>query len=312
MSDTTQAVTEPEDGATIVHDEAAEEKAHEELVADVTKMLEKSQDTEQPPEELREKEERPSKAEKPKDEKPAEAEIGDELQARAEGAGISKELAQRLHQSGQLEETLAAFDRTLIERFQSKETETSGMRATKEVAFEGPKEAPPKAEDQEDAPDLDPDVYDEDLVKRDAYHKRRIDALEAQVELLLQDRIDAFEKRFDSVLTELGYDVADQEKCQKTYKAYCGICEAYGVNPESCDEAMVKRAHAAMFPEEVFKKAQRQTVDRLRDAEGRFLPKSQPRGAPPAKDATEEEIHEKLVSDVTTYLKEQGVQMSGV
>jgi hypothetical protein len=305
MSDETTTATEPEDDATIVHDEAAEEKAHEELVADVAKMLDsaESEPTEQPAEEPGEKE-TPSEAEKPKDEKPAEP--SEDLQARAEGAGISKELAQTLHQAGHLEETLAAFDRTLIERFQSKETETT------EAKGEAPKEAPPKAEDQEDAPELDPDAYDEELVKRDAYHKRRIDALETQVELLLQDRIDAFEKRFESVLTELGYDVADQAKCQKTYKAYCGICEAYDVNPESCDEAMVKRAHAAMFPEEVFKKAQKQTVDRLRDAEGKFLPKSQPRGAPPAKDATEEEVHDKLVSDVTTYLKEQGVQMSGV
>jgi hypothetical protein len=308
MSDETTTVTEPEDDATIVHDPvAADEKIHDELVADVTKMLEKSQDTEQPPEELREKEEKPSKAEKPKDEKPAEAEIGDELQARAEGAGISKELAQRLHQSGQLEETLAAFDRTLIERFQSKETETSD-----DAKGEALKESPPKAEDQEDAPELD-DGYTDDFVERDAYHNRRIKALESQVAELLEERDKAFDDWFDGVLKEMGYDVADEEKCQKTFKAYCGICEAYGKHPkQSRDEAMAKRAHAAMFPEEVFKKAQRQTVDRLRDAEGRFLPKSQPRGAPPAKDATEEEIHEKLVSDVTTYLKEQGVQMSGV
>ena len=69
---------------------------------------------------------------------------------------------------------------------------------------------------------------------------------------------------------------------------------------------------AAMFPEEVFKQAQKQTVDRLRDAEGKFLSSSRSGGAPPDKAQTEEECHSQLVSNVASYLKKEGVQMSGV
>jgi hypothetical protein len=75
---------------------------------------------------------------------------------------------------------------------------------------------------------------------------------------------------------------------------------------------MVKRAHAAMYPQEVFKEKQRQTVDRLRDAQGKFLSSSSSKGGPPPKNATDEEVTEQLVSNVTSYLKEQGVEMSGV
>ena len=62
----------------------------------------------------------------------------------------------------------------------------------------------------------------------------------------------------------------------------------------------------------VAKETQQQTVDRLRDSEGRFLPKSTPKGAPPAKPLSEEESHDELVSSVAAYLKKQGVQMSGL
>ena len=56
---------------------------------------------------------------------------------------------------------------------------------------------------------------------------------------------------------------------------------------------------------------QQKTVDRLRDAEGKFISSAKPRGAPPAKDATDDEVHDQLVSNVTSYLKKEGVQMSG-
>ena len=318
MSEETTAVAEPEDDAIVVQDEAAEEKAHDELVADVAKMLDSESTPEQAAGETGEGEkEKPPKAEKPKDEKPEEPEgLSQELQTRAEGAGISKELAERLHQTGHLEETLTAFDRTLIERFQSKETEDVGKQPERR------EQKPPQKEDQEDVPDLDPDVYDEDLVKRDAYHKQRIDALEAKVEELLGERQGTFDKRFDSMVDELGHEELfgkgdspskdKQANRDKLFKAYGAICNVYDVDPADCDPQWVHRALAAMFPSEVAKQAQRQTVDRLRDAEGKFLTKSKTRGAPPSKDTTDEEVHEQLVSDVSTYLKKQGVQMSGV
>ena len=316
MSEENASVTEPEDDATIVHDEAAEETAHDKLVADVTKMLDET------PAEAKPDEKEPPK--EPKGDEPANAaeaesaEMSDELQARAEGAGISKELAQTLHQTGHLEETLAAFDRTLIKRFSTKAEDQP--KEAEEAKGKAPKEPPPEAKGQEEL--LDPEVYDEGLVKRDAYHKRRIDALEAQVAELFQERHAAFDKRVDGMIDGLDHEdlfgkggLAPKDKQanrDKLFKAYQGVCLAYDVDANDCDPQWAKRALAAMFPEEVFKKAQRQTVDRLRDAEGKFLSPSKTKGAPPAKGATEEEVHGQLVSDVTAYLKKQGVQMSGV
>jgi len=324
MSEENKPVTEPVDHATVVHDDpiAAEEKASEEIVAKVTKMLdtpgdkpEKSADS--PAGHTGEGEkEKPPKAERPKDEESES--MTQDLQARVEAAGMSKDLAERLHESGQLEETLAAFDRTLIQRFQSKETEEPAPKRREEKP---PKEEP-KAEDQEELPELDPDVYDEGLVKRDAYHKRRIDALEAQLSELVEERQQAFDSRFDKMVDGLGYEqlfgtgesVADDKQANRDilFRAYKSVCQVFDANPNDCNPEWGQRALAAMFPKEFFKKDQRQTVDRLRDAEGKFLTSSKPKGAPPAKNATPEESHDKLVSDVTSYLKKQGVQMSGV
>ena len=321
----------PEDDAIVVHDEAAEEKAHAELIADVTKMLDETpaEDGKKPqpgeeekPSEAKAKDEEPATGEKPES---ADAELSDELQARAEGAGVSKDLAQRLHQSGQLEEALAAFDRALIERFadkvQSKEAEEKPERRE---SLDQREAKPPPVNDEKLPPldPLDPEVYDEELVKRDAHHNRRIDALESQLAELLQDGQRAFDKRFDGMIDGLGHkdlfgtgDSAPKDKQANRdtlFRAYQAVCMAHDVDPHDCDPQWGKRAMAAMFPDDVFKKAQQQTVDRLREAEGKFLSSSRSRGAPPAKGATEEEVHDKLVSDVTTYLKKEGVQMSGV
>lgn len=319
-------VTEPADDAIIVHDDpiAAEEKADAEIVAKVTKMMEQpgqepetSAEKSEPSSKGESEKEKPSKAETPKDEESESIDsISQDLLSRVEAAGMSKDLAERLHQSGQLEETLAAFDRTLIQRFQSKETEEPAPKRR-----EPPKEEP-KDQDQDELPELDPDVYGEELLKRDAHHQRRIDALEAQLLELVEERQQVFDSRFDKMIDGLGYEglfgkgesIADDKQANRDllFKAYKAVCQAYDVNPNDCDPHWGQRALAAMFPQEVFKQAQRQTVDRLRDAEGKFLTSSRPKGAPPAKPATEEEVHDKLVSDVTSYLKKQGVQMSGV
>ncbi|MFH0981686.1 MAG: hypothetical protein V2A79_09125 [Planctomycetota bacterium] len=319
---TSAAVTAPVGDATIVHDEAAEEKSNDKLVADVAKMLGMDETSETTGEPDKPAEEKPPKAEQPKAEEPKgeTPAWSDELQSRAEGAGLSTELAQHLHQTGHLEETLAAFDRQLIERFQSKETEEKPEEKPK--LRETPPPRKPEASDQEDAAELDPEVYDEGLVKRDAYHKRRIDALEAQLSELLQERSTAFDKRFDGLVDAMDHEDLfgkggtvpkdKQANRNKLFRAYTAVCQMHDVDPTECDPQWGKRALAAMFPEEVFKKAQRETVDRLRDAERKFLSPSKPRGAPPAKAATEEEADAQLVSKVTRYLKEQGVQMSGV
>lgn len=320
-----KAATEPADDATVIHDEISEEKSNDELVSSVAKMLNRD-DTGEPIAESTEApasdkpgEKEPPKAEEPEGETPA---LSDDLHARAESAGLSKELAERLHQTGHLEETLAAFDRTLIERFQSHETEDT-TEETPDRRETPPKDVSPKEpESKEDVPDLDPDIYDEELVKRDAYHKQRIDALEAHVKELVQERQSAFDRKFDGMVDELGHDDLfgkgrtvpkdKQTNRDKLYRAYEAVCQMHDVDPNDCDPQWGERALAAMFPEDVFKQAQRQTVDRLRDAEGKFLSSSAPKGAPPAKDATPEEAHGQLVSNVASYLKKKGVEMSGV
>ena len=155
-------------------------------------------------------------------------------------------------------------------------------------------------------------MYDEDLVKRDAYQQKRMDALESRIEELLDQQQGGFDEWFDGTLTDLGCDASDDDKCQSIFKAYGAMCDAFGTSANARDKAMVKRAHAAMYPQDVFKQKQQQTVDRLRDAQGQFLSSSKSKGGPPPKGATDDEVHEQLVSDVGAYLKEQGVQMSGV
>ena len=174
--------------------------AHDELVANVTKMLEGSEEKEEPKEEtetpVSESDETPPEDSKePKDEeKPVE--LSEDLQTRAERAGLSQELAQQLHQAGHLEATLAAIDKQLLERFQSRETEEKGETPTKAEKPEKPVEVP----------DLDPEVYDEQLVQRDAYHKQRIDALEAQLAELENERMYAFDQWMDTAIDELARD----------------------------------------------------------------------------------------------------------
>ena len=321
MSEETATVTKPVDEAIVVHDPVVdEEKMHDELVAGVTKLLEPEGETPEP-------DTKPDSATADKSEKPAKAEetakdgegekgspkgdeaetLSQELQTRVKGAGLSEDLVQKLHQSGQLEETLAAFDRSMIDYVQSKESKGEPKEPPKAEA----KEPPSEGKDQE-VPALDPEVYDEDLVKRDAYQQQRIDALESQIQGLIDQQQGGFDEWMDGALTELGIDTSDDDKCQSIWKAYGAVCDAFGKDFNARDKEMVKRAYAAMYPQEVFKQKQQQTVDRLRDASGKFLSTSKSQGGPPPKGATNEEVQEKLVSDVSAYLKEQGVQMSGV
>ena len=313
MSVGTDTVTKPVDDAKIVNEDpvASEEKAHDDLVADVAKLLEQpdGEPSEKPGEELPPEKPPKGEGEKEKAEEPANAEgsLSQDLQTRVKGSGLSEDLARQLHQSGQLEETLAAFDRSMIEYVQSKAD-------PKGEAKDPPKaeaKDPPKAEDQE-VPVLDPDVYDEDLVKRDAYQQKRIDALESQIQGLVDQQQGGFDEWFDGTLTDLGFDTSDDEKCQSVFKAFGAMCDAFGKDFNSRDKAMVERAYAAMYPQDVFKQKQQQTVDRLRDASGKFLSSSKSQGGPPPKGATSEEVQEHLISNVSAYLKEQGVEMSGV
>lgn len=324
MSEETATVTKPVDDAKIVNDGPVvdEEKVHDDLVAGVAKLLDEAPDESGEPDKSEKpgvspkgvEPEKPPKGEgeKEKSEEPANAEtsLGKDLQTRAKGAGLSEDLAQQLHETGQLEETLAAFDRGMIEQVQSKEASKEASKEPPKTEGQREKEPPPK--DQEVPAALDPEVYDEDLVKRDAYQQSRIDALESQVQGLIEGQQGGFDEWFDGTLKDLGCDTSDDDKCQSVFKAYGAMCDAFGNNPNGRDKAMVERAYAAMYPKDVFKQQQQQTVDRLRDSEGKFLSSSKSKGGPPPKGATDEEVQDQLVSNVGAYLKEQGVQMSGV
>ena len=292
-------VEAPVDDAVVVNDEQSAETSHEELVAKVAKAVgrdewgdETGDATSGATDEPTESEETPSEV-KAEDEKPA---LDADLQARAEKAGFTTELAEQLHQNGQLVDTLTAFDRAFVERFQDKEPE----KKEPDVKSEEKTEA-------EEMPELDPDIYDEEIVKRDRHHRTRIDSLEEQIEVLIQDRQDAFEGWFDEAISEMGYDIKDEAKCQRTFKKYKALCESEDVSPEKRDKAILELAHAAAFPKEAEKQKQQQNVNSLRDAEGKFLPSSKPTGQPPQRDMTPEESHNQLVAQVTAYGKKHGV-----
>ena len=313
-----KAVAEPVDDATIVNDPVAnEEKIHEELVEAVTKKLEKENTPEQSekPDGMSEQDgtsEQPEKSESTDtSEESAEGpELTQELKSRAEKAGISSDLAERLHQAGQLEDVVAMSDRRMMEYIRSK-----------------PKKEEPaeKVTKTDDVPALDPEVYDEELVKRDAYQQKRIEALEAKLEGLLGSGNDGFDEWFDSTVDSLGHEDlfgkgtsvprSKQSKRDALFQAYQDVCEVYGVNPDDRNEEMAQFALKAEFRDELKKledkEKQKKQLERARDASGKFLSSPKSKAAPPPKNATEEEVHEHLVSNVTTYLKEQGVHMSG-
>jgi hypothetical protein len=314
MSTDTQ-ITEPEDDAVVVSDAVDEEANDNKLVEDVTKLLEE-------PGEVPEEKPGEDEPEEQPGEVPEEG-LDTEVQARAEAAGISRELAEKLNQTGHLEETITAIDKNLIERFSTKPEKVSKVEDQKQTV-ERPFDDPPKSlKPLKDYVDADGEhSYDDVLIERDEYHQSRIDSLEAQLTEFAQSRESDFDKRFDHMVDELGYDDVfgagtsvsedNQAKRDTLFKAYQAICQAYDVNPNEANPQFGKRALAAMFPDEVVRQSQKKTVDRLRDAEGKFLTSSKPKGTPPQKDMTEDESYDHLVSKVTSYLKEQGAQLSGV
>lgn len=348
-----QTPAEPADDADVVHvvDEAVpDEAAHEQLVAKVASVVAQgtsaakaaSGEPDRQPEQSPPEQGEGVKAEG-ESEEPSSDVLSEELWSRAQAAGFSKDLAERLQSAGQLEETLAAFDRALIDwRGKAETPETSpepAASAEKAASAEPVAESRPTADvpDEKDLPPLDPEIYDEALVQRDAYYQRRLKALEARIDELVQEREVEFDRRFDRMIDGLGYPELfgviygadgtsgsspvglgreipkDKQANRDTlFRAYMAICDAYNADPMECDPRWAKRAVAAMFPDVVFKQAQRQTVERLRDAQGKFLSSAKPRGAPPARQLTEEEANERLVADVAAYLRKQGVQMSGV
>jgi hypothetical protein len=170
---------------------------------------------------------------------------------------------------------------------------------------------------------LDPDQFDEVLVKRDAFYQKQIAELKNQVAALSQStesvakqRDGQFQRWFvkevvglknanlfgDGDVTE---DGAQRTNRQSLCDGYERICIAHGVDPYDCNPEMFRRAYPAMFPTEVFKAAQRETVERLRNAEGKFVNPTRPSGSVPPvrKRKTQEEVDAEMLRKVEGILK---------
>jgi hypothetical protein len=106
---------------------------------------------------------------------------------------------------------------------------------------------------------------------------------------------------------------AKQENRDALYSAYEAVCAVKGVRPEGRIETLVKFALDAEFgkqdQERLEQESKKKKQDRMRDTDGKFVSSETGKGNPPPRGATEEEVHEQLVSNVASYLKEQGVQM---
>lgn len=294
------------DEAPVVDEAVDEEKSRENLLKSVEKILNK---TEAP--KVSDGDVVP--AVEGTTEKPAE--MSQALKDRARDAGIFEELAESLHSSGVLEEVLASMDRKAIDTTDKDEKPKEETKAKVEP------ETPADTGD----PTLDPDEFDPRLVKRDAFLQKQIADLKAQVAELTalsstttQQRDDRFQSWFTEQVsgidnaTLFGKDSFEENSPEhKNRQALCDgyerLCVASGIDPYSLNAELLKRAYPAMFPKEVFKAAQRDTVKRLRDAEGKFVHQARS-GAPPAKpkQVTPEEAHAKLVKQVEGILNKKG------
>jgi hypothetical protein len=172
---------------------------------------------------------------------------------------------------------------------------------------------------------LDPEEFDPRLVKRDAFLQKQIAELKAQVAELSSvastaksQRDDVFQRWFTEQVSAIDNAAlfgngafAENSPEHKNRQALCDgyerLCVASGIDPYVHNAEMLRRAYPAMFPKEVFKAAQRDTVRRLRDAEGKFLHQARA-GSPPAVERrpTEEESKAKLVKQVEGILKKKG------
>jgi len=313
-TDTIEAPEAVQDDVDMVEDALdRQEKDNAELVGKVERILagEKAEG-EEPKQEAGGKEDSPAEG---ADEGPEE--LSQAVKDRAKEAGVSDALVRRLHQTGLLEESLAAFDRQLIE----------SQRQTRKPAEKPPTEeaGPDRLGGDQPPPALDADAYDEELVKRDAFFQKRIDELESQLKQLsglagglAKQRDQRFQDWFSGQVAGLsspdlfGNGLPSEGSPQSRnwdtlLQGYEGFCVARGLDPYDCHPESLRRAYPAMFSEHVFKDAektaQRKVVDRLRDAEGRFVNSARPSGRPPAKRlATPEEDEADLLREVQTIL----------
>jgi len=280
-----------DDDSTVV-DDAAEvdaEKANADLLKKVAKIVDG----------------KPAKKETPggDDDSAAEGEVKkpdgliQELKDRATEAGIPEALAQRLHESGLLDEALAAFDRQAIERAEK------GTTGTKPETK--PKSKPAESTAKRDGGEV-ADVYGRFLDDpEEPFDERLVAVVRSLKDEIASLKNGSVQKWLDTEAAKLNPKLFGDEKNRKILReGYERICDARGVDPRDCNPDLLKRAYPAMFHDEVFKAAQRGIVNRLRGAEGRFIKPTRSSGAPPLrKGMTQEEADSKLMKEVDAILK---------
>lgn len=302
-----------QDNEEVVVDNATEKvdraKANADLLAKVGKIIIGDAKPSESQPKHSDKDDKDSLVEDVEVEKPVD--LDQAIKDRALAAGISGELAERLHQSGLLEESLAAMDRHAIGRQAEKSVEEK---------LPQPNKAEKKAKaqdvaDGEDVPPLDETEFDDALVKRDRFLQQRIEWLESQIANMQQRGDSVVDHWLDGSLAEIGNDDlfgkgpitslpkdgAHAQNRVKLRDGYQKICEAYGVSPEDCSVQFLKRAYSAVFYDQVFKAAQRDTVRKLRDAEGKFInpARSTSDGLPSMKRQTPADRHNELLKKVS-------------
>lgn len=240
--------------------------------------------------------------------------LSQSLKDRAKDAGISDDLANRLHQNGLLEESLAAMHRKIIDSF--------GQEIDSE---EEPDQPPPRKKavskvpyEEEEVPTLN-EEFDERLLKRDAYLQEQIADLKRLSQATMRQQDARFQSWFAKQVEGLkrsdlfGKDTvakgsAEHKNLQKLCNGYERLCIAGRINPYDCDAESFKYAFPAQFRDEVFKAAQRETVKRLRDAEGKFVHGARSGGTVPSskKRQTPEETEAALIKQVEGILNKKG------
>ena len=314
-------VDEPlKDDAVVVEDqldsEEVEEREHSRQVAEVERILAKTPETDvgktdEPSGEPKEKS-------KPAEDSTTPDEITQELLDRATFVGFDEDYSKRLHEAGLLEESLVAFAGRLIDSVKPEENPaaTADDKGAKIPPLPNQQQTETgNAGDPKAPPPLDADVYDELLAQRDKYHEDRINQLEAQIAQMqmitgdvVQQKGKQFEGWFDQQIDGLGNEdlfgkgsindlAADSEQYkhrQKLFHGYARACIAQGIDPQKMEPNAFALAYPFIFKNDVIKTTQRKTIDRIRDAQGRFMnPTRTSSGGPPAKSqqVSEEEAY---------------------
>jgi hypothetical protein len=210
----------------------------------------------------------------------------------AKMSGISESLAVQLHKKGLLEETIASLD---LKALSTEESETKPKEKS---------DKPAEKSGEDNAPELDPELFDETLVKTVTALRDEINALKTQIA-----GINSKTSQIGLWLSEKSKDIDkfDSEEIKKLENGYSRLCNRYGIDPEGKDSAMLNRAYRILFPDKVKIKDQSAKLAELKKAEGKLInPTKTSSGNVPGKtdtSKTADELDAELKAKVEEYLK---------